>query len=126
MHSKLNRAFDVVVEATKKGNATTYWSHKTIAVQSQWNRGSEQEKFEVLDAIRKIYNPEERTDIRGTTRQTPDQIGQSEGFTQLQYCHAEFPLGSITVIVKGIASYRRVLPLTESIPKAPLLPAKAC
>ncbi|MDB6060938.1 MAG: hypothetical protein JWM78_1041 [Verrucomicrobiaceae bacterium] len=120
MNIKGSRSFSVIVEGKKRGNATPYWSKKIISVQSHWSQGSEQEKFEVLLALRKIYNPEERADIRGITHQTPSQIAQSEGFTVLQYSDTEAPL-AITIIVKAKAAYSRILPFDNNLPKAPLL-----
>ncbi len=109
MNTKRERSFNVIIEGKKRGNASDYWSQKLIPVQSQWDHGSEQEKFEVLCAIRKIYNPEERADIRGKTGQTPSQVGQSEGFSQLLYHPVETPL-AVTIIVKRPAGYSRLPP----------------
>ena len=108
--------FDVIVEAKKKGDASDYWRKKSIAVLSTWSQGSDQEKFEVLTAIRKLYNPEDRNDIRGKTGQTPSQIGQSEGFTHLRYQHAGSPQ-PLTVIVKPMAGYSRVAPQNVAVSK---------
>lgn len=98
MNSKRKTLFDVIVEAQRRGDANDRWNHRTVSVLSLWGRGSEQEKFEVLRAIRQVYKPDEHADIRGSAGQTPHQIGQSEGFTHLQYRRTAPPLG-ITVIV---------------------------
>jgi hypothetical protein len=94
----------VIVVARRRGDISDYWNGKIISIPSYWDRGSEQEKFEVLNAMRKIYAPDERGDIRGTTGQTPSQIGQSEGFTLLQYRHADVP-DATTVIIAPLAGY---------------------
>lgn len=107
-------AFEVIVEAKKRGDISDYWRKKSVSIPASWKQGSEQEKFEVLSAIRKFYNPEDRNDIRGLTGQTPSQIGQAEGFTQLRYQHAESPQ-ALTVIVKPIAGYSRVIPQNNAI-----------
>ncbi len=99
-----SNAIAVIVVARRRGDTSDYWNGKTILIPAYWDRGSEQEKFEVLSAIRKIYDPSERGDIRGTTGQTPSQIGQSEGFTLLQYRHADAP-DAATVIIEPLAGY---------------------
>ena len=112
MNPKDKPPLRVVVNAEKKGDATGNWSHRIVMIRSPWDQGSEQEQFEVLSAIRRIYNPEERADIRGDTHQTPGQIGQSEGFTRLQYRSMESPV--VTVIVKAPAGYSQLVPRRES------------
>lgn len=109
MSSKTTAQINVVVDAKRRGDVTASWSAKNVSILAQWDRGSEQEKFEVLNAIRKVYNPEERSDIRGRTGQTPSQIGQSEGFSRLSYQYAAAP-GEQIVIVKPLAGYSSVPP----------------
>lgn len=104
---------NVIVEGKRKGDTSNYWNGKTFSILSPWERGSEQEKFEVLSAIRKIYNPEERCDIRGKTGQTPSQIGQSEGFTHLLYQRADAP-DEVIVIIKPLAGYSCLRPQSET------------
>jgi hypothetical protein len=103
------RIFDVVIDADKKGSSDGDWSEKTISVDSIWDRGSEQEKFEVLSSLRKLYNSGERADIRGQSQQTPSQIAQSEGFTRLSYRGIEPSTASID-IVNALRGYSRLAP----------------
>jgi hypothetical protein len=102
----------VVVNAERRGDASDSWGHKIVMIRSPWDNGSEQEQFEVLNAIRKIYNPDIHADIRGETGQTPGQIGRSEGFTQLQYQSSESR--AVTVIVKPLAGYSQRVPQRDT------------
>ncbi len=106
--------FFVVVDGRKKDDAIDEWSEKTVSVLSRWDPGSEQEKFEVLNAIRQTYNPEECANIRGHFRQTADQIGQCEGFTRLRYRHTE-PLRGSIVIVRAAPAFRRMSPFEDGV-----------
>ena len=80
--------------------------HTPLTISSRWDSGSEQEKFEVLAAIRSIYNPNEKMNIRGGERQTSSQIARLEGFTELKYSRGDESI----VIVKPLMKYRRVAP----------------
>lgn len=104
MNGKTGESFEVIVEAQRRGDASAYWNSKKIAVHSGWDDGSEQEKFEVLSAIRKVYNPEARANIRGSEGQTPEQVGCSEGFTRLRYLRPDMRPGA-TIIVKALRGY---------------------
>ena len=100
--------FDVVIDGQQSGGASA-WNDIALSVSSRWDAGSDQEKFEVLAAIRSTYNPNEKMNIRGGERQTPSQIARAEGFTELRYSRAKGSATS-TVIVKPLMKYRRVAP----------------
>lgn len=102
-----NPVLNVVIEAEKVGDTRACWQGKPVSVRSRWALGSEQEKFEVLAALRRLYNPDQHGDIRGATAQTPAQIGQSEGFIHLQYRYADSPQAPVC-IVKGLSGYSRL------------------
>lgn len=99
-------SFEIIVEGSRKGSPGK-WLHKTLSVDSGWGSGSEQEKFEVLAAIRKLYNPEERGNIRGVEGQTADQVGRTEGFSSLEYRRVQHPVAQ-TTIVPALAGYSRL------------------
>jgi hypothetical protein len=104
--------FQVFIEGKRHGSPGK-WRHRPLTVSSRWDPGGEQEKYEVLAAIRRSYNPENKIDIRGTERQLPVQIGRSEGFSELSYSRAaptsRAEVGSSeVVIVPGLALYRRL------------------
>lgn len=99
-------SFEIIVEGSRKGSPGK-WSHKTLNVDSGWGSGSEQEKFEVLAAIRRLYNPDERANIRGGTGQTADQVGRTEGFSALQYRRVQYPAAQ-TIIVPPLTGYSRL------------------
>jgi len=100
--------FDVVIDGNQSGRVNE-WNDTPLSVSSRWDSGSDQEKFEVLAAIRSIYNPNEKMNIRGSERQTPSQIARSEGFTELRYSREKGSATS-TVIVKPLMKYQRVAP----------------
>jgi len=114
MNTATNHSFKVIVSAKRRGDPTDHWNNKAVAIQSHWDRGSEEEKFEVLSAIRKIYNPDERGDIRGRTAQRSYQIGLSEGFTALQYHYKDAPQVQ-TVIITPLGGYSRRASVPQKI-----------
>jgi len=97
--------FEVVIDGERAGN-TDEWCQTPLTISSRWDSGSEQEKFEVLAAIRCTYNPNEKMNIRGGERQTSSQIARLEGFTELKYSRGKESI----VIVKPLMKYRRVAP----------------
>jgi hypothetical protein len=103
--------FQVFIEGVQVGNIGR-WKHAPLMVASQWDEGGDQEKYEVLAAIRRTYNPDNKNNIRGNERQTPAQIGRAEGFTELSYKRATSS-ASLVVIVLPVMAYRCVVPVTQ-------------
>jgi hypothetical protein len=100
--------FEVVINGKQTG-CVGKWNRTSMAISSQWDAGSDQEKFEVLAAIRRTYNPETKTDIRGLDGQTPSQIGRSEGFKELRYERSTSSSPQI-IIVPPVMQYLRIAP----------------
>jgi len=106
--------FQVFIDGKRHGSPGK-WRHRSLMVTSGWDPGGEQEKYEVLAAIRRSYNAENKIDIRGTEGQLPVQIGREEGFTELSYSraapasHSEVAPSSV-IIVPGLEFYRRLPP----------------
>lgn len=103
-----NTKFQIYIDGVQAGNIGK-WKHAPLMVASQWDEGGDQEKYEVLAAIRRTYNPDIKSNIRGEERQTPSQIGRSEGFTELSYRRAMVSATPV-VIVPPIMPYRRIMP----------------
>lgn len=104
MNTRQKLEIEIVVDARQEGIAQDRWVHQPLKVQSRWYPGTDQEKFEVLSAIRQTYSPDEHANIRGTTRQKPDQVARGQGFTQLRYQRrgsSDFPgtmVGPVTIV----------------------------
>lgn len=103
--------FQIFIDG-KQAGSTGKWHHTPMTVTSMWDAGSDQEKFEVLAAIRRTYNPDNKTNIRGNQRQAPSQIGRAEGFKELHYNRASSP-GALIVIVPPAMQYIRLVPQTK-------------
>jgi hypothetical protein len=99
-------SFQVFIDGKQSGNLAK-WHHTPLMVNSRWDAGGNQEKFEVLTAIRRSYNPDIKDNIRGNERQLPSQIGRSEGFTELSYSRTSSASPQV-IIVPGLMPYRRV------------------
>lgn len=99
--------FQVFIDGVQKGNIGR-WNHAPLMVASAWDEGGEQEKYEVLAAIRRTYDPSNASNIRGNERQTPPQIGRSEGFTELSYQRAIADAARV-VIVPALMPYSRIV-----------------
>lgn len=106
MNDQRKGGFDIIVEGSRKGSPGK-WAKKTLHIESPWGSGSEQEKFEVLAAIRRQYNPDERGNIRGTEGQTADQVARCEGFSALLYRRAQYPAAHTTIVAPP-AGYSRI------------------
>lgn len=107
--SNLNSSrFQVFIEGVQTGNIGR-WKHAPLMVTSHWSEGSDDEKFEVLSAIRKTYNCDSSGDIRGTDHLGPSQIGRNEGFTELSYRRAN-SLSLQVTIIPTVIPYRRMVP----------------
>lgn len=98
------KQFWVVVDGERKNDSADEWRNRPVSVESSWDHASEQEKFEVLAAMRKLYSATESSNIRGSFGQSPDQVGQREGFSRLRYRHADRTHGMID-IVKATEAY---------------------
>jgi hypothetical protein len=98
--------FQVFIDGKQLGNLGK-WHHTPLMINSRWAAGGDQEKFEVLTAIRRTYNPDNKNNIRGNEQQLPSQIGRSEGFTELSYSRTSSASPQVT-IVPGLMPYRRV------------------
>lgn len=103
--------FQVFIDGKQSGNIGR-WKHAPLMVASQWDEGGEGEKFEVLAAIRRTYNPDNKNDIRGSEHQTPSQIGRTEGFTELSYRRST-ATASLVVIVPSFMPYTNIVPQAE-------------
>lgn len=103
-----NDKLNVVIDGKQSGSIGK-WHHTPLTITSKWDAGSDQEKFEVLAAIRRTYNPDNKADIRGTQGQTPSQIGRCEGFKELRYERTE-PSAPLIVIVPAVMQYLRAAP----------------
>lgn len=106
-----NQKFEIIVSGELSG-APAKWKKTRVTVNSIWSEGSDGEKFEVLAAIRRTYNPEIKSDIRGLERQTPAQIGRCEGFRELKYQRANLLSDEIT-IVSGVMPYLSLVPTSR-------------
>lgn len=101
--------FKVIVNGKQAGGLGK-WQEISLIIYSRWDAGGDAEKFAVLTAIRKTYDPKNNTDIRGSQGQTPAQTGRSEGFKELRYQRAD-PLSSPQiVIVPPVMQYLRLVP----------------
>lgn len=98
--------FQVFIEGVRTGDIGR-WKHAPLMVASQWGEGSDEEKFEVLSAIRRTYDSENADDIRGNDHLTPSQIGRKEGFTTLSYRRAT-SLSLLVTIIPSVIPYRLV------------------
>jgi hypothetical protein len=98
--------FQVFIDGKQSGSPKK-WHHTPLIVYSKWDAGTDQEKYEVLSALRRAYNPDNKNNIRGNERQLPAQIGRSEGFSELSYSRTSSALPKV-IIVPGIMPYRRV------------------
>lgn len=107
MNTLKETVFQVFIDGTQSGNLGK-WQHTPLTINSKWEAGGDQEKFEVLTAIRRIYNPDTKDNIRGNERQLPSQIGRSEGFTELSYTRTSSASPQV-IIVPGLMPYRRVV-----------------
>jgi hypothetical protein len=113
------RTVDCEVIVNGQGSGTIgRWKHISLKIRSLWGFGSDGEKFAVLTAIRRRYNPNATTDIRGNQRQTPAQVGRDEGFRELEYQHIS-PWSARITIVPALMRCLRL------VPKAPLEIAQA-
>lgn len=108
MHIIKNTSFQVFIDGKQSGNQGK-WDHKPLLINSQWDAGGDQEKYEVLAAIRQTYNPDTKSNIRGNEHQTPSQIGRSEGFSELSYSRTVAASPQV-IIVAGLMPYLRVVP----------------
>ena len=100
--------FQVFIDGKQSGSPAK-WHHTPLMVSSQWDAGTDQEKYEVLSALRRTYNPDNKNNIRGNERQLPVQIGRSEGFSELSYSRTASASPSV-IIVPGLMPYRRLIP----------------
>jgi hypothetical protein len=100
--------FQVFIDGVQAGNVGG-WKHMPLMVASKWQPGGDEEKYEVLAAIRRTYNPDEKRNIRGDESQTPSQIGRGEGFTQLSY-HRAISSAVHVVIVPPVMAYSSLAP----------------
>jgi hypothetical protein len=108
MSSGKTRRFEVIVNGRRSG-AVDRWKHISLTVDSLWDVGSDGEKFAVLTAIRRTYDPDSRADIRGNEGQTPAQVGRCEGFRELGYRHSSESSRQV-VIVPPMMQYLRLVP----------------
>lgn len=99
--------FEIIVSGKQTG-AVGKWNKTHLTIESAWGIGEEGEKFEVLAAIRKTYNPENKSDIRGNERHTPSQVGRSEGFKELSYIRTDLSV-PWTVIVPPIMQHLKLV-----------------
>lgn len=106
------RQFCALVNGERKGDRPDEWANRAVLVDNRWDDGSEEEKFAVLTAIRKFYNPSAKSNIRGIFSQSADQVGQLEGFLQLRYRHAE-QIDELIVIVKFSETSSRISPFED-------------
>jgi hypothetical protein len=111
MNDNRTKRCDVIVNGRRSG-AVDRWKHIRLTIHSPWDIGSDPEKLLVLAAIRRIYNPEDRTGMGGKEGQTPAQIGRCEGFRELEYQHVAAPSTPI-VIVPPLLRYLRVPPAAD-------------
>lgn len=98
--------FQVFIDGKQSG-CPEKWHHSPLIVYSKWDAGTDQEKYEVLSALRSTYNPDNKSNIRGNERQLPAQIGRSEGFSELSYSRTSSSSPKV-IIVPGIMPYRTV------------------
>lgn len=94
---------DIVVDARQEWqNETMDWHDQPLRVASRWYAGTDQEKYEVLAGLRRLYNPCARANIRGTRRWSPGQIARAEGFSLFRYRRAAAPSsqdsGEVTIV----------------------------
>lgn len=108
MNNDPSALFKVVINGKQSGTINK-WNNSPLTITSKWDAGSDQEKFEVLAAIRSTYNPENKTNIRGSQGQTPSQIGRCEGFKELRY-ERSTPSSPLIVIVPPVMQYLRLAP----------------
>lgn len=108
MKIERSKKFDVVVNG-KQAGAIDKWQQIPLTINSIWDAGGDGEKFEVLAAIRRTYSPDNKSDIRGEQRQTPAQIGRSEGFKELRYQRTA-PASDQIIIVPPVMQYLRLAP----------------
>lgn len=108
MDSNRTKRVEIIVNGKRVG-AVDKWKHISLTISSGWDYGSDSEKFEVLSMIRRTYNPEDKTDVRGSENQTPAQVGRCEGFKELSYQHAARSSVHI-VIVPPMMRYLRLVP----------------
>ena len=110
-----NKRFEVVING-KQAGALDKWKQIPLTINSIWDAGGDGEKFEVLAAIRRTYNPDNKTDIRGDQGQTPAQVGRCEGFKELRYQRTA-PVSSPIIIVPPMMQYLRLVPQQQPIAK---------
>jgi hypothetical protein len=104
------RTTDCEVIVNGQGSGTIgRWKNITLKIRSLWGFGTDGEKFAVLAAIRRRYNPNATTDIRGTQHQTPAQVGRDEGFKELEYQHIS-PWSARITIVPTLMRYLLLMP----------------
>lgn len=103
-----SKKFEVIING-KQAGALDKWQQIPLTINSIWDAGGDGEKFEVLAAMRRTYNPENKTDIRGDQGQTPAQIGRGEGFKELSYQRTASSSQGI-VIVPPVMPYIRLVP----------------
>lgn len=106
MDSDSTKNYEVIVNGDGAG-AIGRWRHISLKIKSLWALGSDGEKFAVLAAIRRRYNPGAKTDIRGSSAQTPAQIARNEGFRELEYQHIS-PWSARITIVPVLMRYLRL------------------
>jgi len=109
--------FQVFIDGKQVGSVDK-WDHTPLMVTSRWEAGSNEEKYEVLAAIRKTYAPDNKADIRGKESQAPSQIGRGEGFKELKYSRTASSAPSI-VIVPPVMQYLRLVPQAKFNMTAP-------
>ncbi len=103
-HAK--RTFWALVDGEKKNHSAEPWINLSVLVESSYEPASEQEKFEVLATMRNLYGKADGSNIRGGLNQSPDQVGQREGFTWLRYQIVGARHSPID-IVKPVQAYHR-------------------
>jgi hypothetical protein len=108
MKTNDDNQFNVIVNGKQTG-AFDKWQQIPLIVNSCSEVGSDDEKFNVLYAIRKIYDQKNRTDIRGTEGQTPAQVGRCEGFRELSYQRTALESSRI-FIVPPVMQHLRLVP----------------
>lgn len=112
MSNDPNTLFKVVINGKQSGTPGK-WNQTPLTITSKWDAGSDQEKFEVLAAIRRTYNPEIKTNIRGSQGQTPSQIGRCEGFKELRY-ERSTQSSPLIIIVPPVMQYLRLAPQPQA------------
>lgn len=84
------------------------WNNILLLIDSGWDAGCDGEKFEVLAAIRKAYPFSCGNSMPAGEKQTPFQLGRSEGFIALSYIRVTASASPIVIVPAVMASLRLV------------------